>query len=69
MEIKFTFENEDQEIKTWIDSVSGALCIESQNEVIEVPYMVSIELLSMLRQKQAQFEEANSKNWFEKLWR
>ena len=69
MEIKFTFENEDQQIKTWIDAVSGALCIESQNEVIEVPYMVSIELLSMLRQKQAQFEEANRKNWFDKFWR
>lgn len=67
--IKFTFENEDQAVKFWIDPVSGSLCVESQTEVIEIPHTFAIELCSIIRQKQAQFEEANKKIWLQKWWR
>jgi hypothetical protein len=37
MMLKQQFETENQSISFWIDDVSGALCIQSDRDVIEIP--------------------------------
>ena len=69
--IKFTYENEDQSVKFWIDEVSGALCVEGKDDFIEIPADTGFEIVSILRQKQAVFQEKHHKkwNWFgENTW-
>jgi hypothetical protein len=61
--IKLTFDNNLESIKFWIDDVSGALCIQSDRDVIEIPYNTAQELLTVLRQKQAEYLETNQKGW------
>jgi hypothetical protein len=62
--IRYTFENESQSISFWIDDVSGALCIQSDRDVMEIPLNTGIELLKTLRQKQEVYLEANRKGVF-----
>jgi hypothetical protein len=61
--IKLTFDNNLQSMKFWIDDVNGSLCIESGNVVTEIPLHTGIELLKVLRQKQAEYLETNQKGW------
>jgi transcriptional regulator len=63
MMLKQQFETENQSISFWIDDVSGALCIQSDRDVIEIPYNTAQELLKVLRQKQAEYIETNQKGW------
>jgi hypothetical protein len=62
--IKQQFETENQSISFWIDDVSGALCIQSNMDVMEIPLNTGIELLKTLRQKQEMYLESNRKGVF-----
>jgi hypothetical protein len=63
--IKQQFETENQSISFWIDEDSGALCVQScHRDVMEIPLNTGMELLNTLRQKQAEYLEANRKGIF-----
>lgn len=60
--LKITYENQDQEIKFWIDPVSGSLCVQSETDIIEIPSNSARELLGTLKMKLAEYEESKNKN-------
>ena len=62
--LKLQFETESQSISFWIDDVSGALCVQNDNEIMEIPLNAGIELLNSLKMKQEIFMESNRKGFF-----
>ena len=62
--LKLQFENESQSISFWIDDVSGALCVQTDNDIIEIPLNAGIELLNSLKMKQEIYLESNRKGFF-----
>jgi len=59
--LKYTFENEEQELKAWVDPTSGSLNIQIGGESVDVPYEIGLELVFVLKQKQASFKELERK--------
>ena len=58
--LKYTFETQKQELKTWVDPNSGALNIQIGKETVIIPTETGMELISVLRQKQAMYSDMKS---------
>lgn len=58
--LKYTFETQKQELKTWVDPNTGALNIQIGKETVIIPAEIGMELISVLRQKQAIYSDVKS---------
>jgi hypothetical protein len=59
--LKYTFETKDQELKAWVDPGNGSLIVEIGSEKIKVPHKAGLELVSVIKQKQSNFQEVERK--------
>jgi hypothetical protein len=58
--LKFSFETQKQELKTWVDPNTGSLNIQIGKETVIIPTETGMELISVLRQKQAIYSDVKS---------
>ena len=59
--LKYTFETNTQELKTWVDPNNGNLNIQIGDEIVNIPHEVGMELVAVIRQKQVMFREVDRK--------
>ncbi|SEJ32010.1 hypothetical protein SAMN05192553_103230 [Cyclobacterium xiamenense] len=59
--LKYTFETNTQELKTWVDPNNGNLNIQIGDEVVNIPHETGMELIAVIRQKQVMFREVDRK--------
>ncbi|WP_375585106.1 hypothetical protein [Cyclobacterium xiamenense] len=59
--LKYTFETNTQELKTWVDPDNGNLNIQIGDEVVNIPHETGMELIAVIRQKQVMFREVDRK--------
>ncbi|MEX2513849.1 MAG: hypothetical protein WD398_13170 [Cyclobacteriaceae bacterium] len=59
--LKYTFETQDQELKTWVDPENGSLNIQIGGETVHLPNEIGMELIAVLRQKQSIFKDIERK--------
>jgi hypothetical protein len=63
--MKLLIEYPTTAISFWIDPETGSLCVQYElgTDPIIIPYNTAQELLTVLRQKQAEYIETNQKGW------
>lgn len=59
--LKYTFETNTQELKTWVDPNNGNLNIQIGDEIVNIPHEVGMELVAVIRQKQVMYREVDRK--------
>lgn len=59
--LKYTYETEKQELKTWIDPENGSLNVQIGDESVNIPYETGAEMVAVIRQKQTIFQEIERK--------
>ncbi|MEX2513850.1 MAG: hypothetical protein WD398_13175 [Cyclobacteriaceae bacterium] len=59
--LKYTYETEEQELKTWVDPENGSLNVQIGNETVIIPQEVGAEMVAVIRQKQSIFHEIERK--------
>jgi len=63
--IKFAFTKGDQEIKFWVDNLSGSMMVDTADGVIEIPHLSAIELNAIIKRKLVIYsEEVNKRKSF-----
>ncbi len=55
--LKFTYETNEHEIKTWVDPTDGSLNFQIGNETVNIPYEAGYEMVMILKHKQFIFQE------------
>lgn len=64
MEIKLNIEDDNQAIRFWVDSESGALCIDTEISIMEIPNETANELIEEIQKKLFNHYQKN-KRWFQ----
>ncbi len=65
--LKYTFETNDQELKTWVDPETGSLNVQVDDETVNIPYEIGAEMIAVLKHKQSIYEELARKK--ESAWK
>lgn len=59
MEIKLTIEQGKIQLNFWVEKETGMLKIQSEGLTVEIPNITALELISVLRSKLMDYQEAN----------
>ncbi|MBD3629166.1 MULTISPECIES: hypothetical protein [Cyclobacterium] len=59
--LKYTFETNTHELKTWVDPNNGNLNIQIGDETVNIPHETGMELIAVIRQKQVMYREVDRK--------
>lgn len=59
--LKYTFENKNQELKSWIDPKDGSLNVQVADKTVSIPHEIGLEMITVLKSKQSHFLELERK--------
>jgi hypothetical protein len=64
--LKYSYESNEQEIKAWVDPLSGSLNFQTEKETVTIPYEIGYEMIMVLKQKQSIYQEQERRK--ENVW-
>lgn len=53
--LKYTYEDQNTELKTWVDPNDGSINFQIGKDSVKVPYEIGAEIITTLKSKQSAF--------------